>query len=61
MTKSAIGYLTFLFNVILKYASYFSKWLIWNRLLTKILHVFFFQSYKTLFNLPLKKSVDTLY
>ena len=42
MAKSAIRYLTFLSDVILKYPSCSSRWLIWNRLLTKILRVFLF-------------------
>jgi len=61
MAKSAIGYLTFLSDVILKYPSNSSNWLTWNRLLTKILHVLLSSFLQKPLQFTAKKSVDTVH
>jgi hypothetical protein len=61
MAKSAVGYLTFLSDGILKYPSNYSKWLIWNRLLTKIFACLTFFIPSKPLQFTAKKSVDALY
>jgi hypothetical protein len=61
MAKYAIGYLTFLSDVILKYPSCSSKWLIWNRLPTKILHAILLSFLQNPLQFSTKKSFDILY
>lgn len=61
MAKSAIGYLPFLSDVILKSPSCSSKWPIWNRVLTKILDAFLFSFLQNPIQFTTKKSVATLY
>lgn len=61
MAKSAIGHLPLLSDVILKSPSCSSKWLIWNRVLTKILHAFLFSFLQNPIQFTTKKKASLPY